>query len=229
MIATVDYVQKRFAEFNQLCFGGQLPELPVVLSRSATALGSLNYRRRRLPGGRVEKSDYSLHISTRVDLPEAELEDIILHEMIHYYIAYNRLPDTSPHGKLFRQKMEEINIRYGRHISVRFDPTEEQREQMVDKRRRWHVVAVVQMADGKVGFKVLPRVAQRLLDYYNGVRRNPAVVSVEMHLTDNIFFNRYPTSSVLSVHWSTLPELREQLQGALPVECDGRKVRVIEK
>lgn len=39
MKATIPYVEKRFEEFNQLMFDGQLPKLPIELSNAKTFLG----------------------------------------------------------------------------------------------------------------------------------------------------------------------------------------------
>ena len=38
--------------------------------------------------------------------------------MIHYYIAYKGIRDSSAHGKIFRSLMSVVNTRHGRHVSV---------------------------------------------------------------------------------------------------------------
>jgi hypothetical protein len=91
MKATIPYVEKKFEEFNQLMFDGKLPKLPIELSDAKTFLGLCVYKKRRTILGRTECYDFKLRISTRIDLVEAEVEDIIIHEMIHYYIGYNNL------------------------------------------------------------------------------------------------------------------------------------------
>ena len=99
-------------------FGGALP-LPVIrVSKAKTYLGAVTYKRKRTWYGKVVISDFKLCISARYELSESLLEDTIIHEMIHYYILYNGLKDTSPHGKLFRQMMKAINEKFARHIAV---------------------------------------------------------------------------------------------------------------
>ena len=71
-------------------------------------------------------SDFVLRINTRIDLPEYVMEDIILHEMIHYYIAVNQLRDTSSHGRLFRREMARINADGNRHITISYRLSKEQ-------------------------------------------------------------------------------------------------------
>ena len=116
MIATISYVERKFAEFNRQMFAGQLPKLPIELSDAKTFLGKCVYRKRVKPNGKTENYDFRLRINTRIDLPEHEVEDTIIHEMIHYFIGWKQLEDTSSHGTIFRHIMNSINEKYGRHI-----------------------------------------------------------------------------------------------------------------
>lgn len=62
--------------------------------------------------------DFAISISGYYDLTADELEDVMVHEMIHYSIAYSGLIDTAPHGTLFRTLMADFNERFGRHITI---------------------------------------------------------------------------------------------------------------
>ena len=146
------------------------------------------------------------------------MEDIIIHEMIHYYIGYNKIVDTSAHGRVFRQMMNTINERYGRHIRISHKPNMEQREQLYGTKERWRVVALVTFKDGQTGIKVLPRMASKVQHYYQVVSRESSVVSVELYMTNNSFFNRYPSSSALRVHYIDRTEAEKQLEGAEKLE-----------
>ena len=212
--ATIPYVEKKFEEFNHLIFDGKLPKLPIELSDAKTFLGMCVYKRRRTLWGRTECYDFKLRINTRIDLPEAEVEDIIIHEMIHYYIGYNKIVDTSTHGRVFREMMNTINERYGRHIRISHKPNMEQREQLYGTKERWRIVALVTFKDGQTGIKVLPKIKPKIANYYNAVSRESSVVSVELYMTNNTFFNRYPSSSVLRVHYIDRAEAEKQLDGA---------------
>ena len=120
MIATRQFVKDKFFEFNALCFDGALPIVRIRMSRARSYCGMLRSRVLRNKDGRRTHYDFLLLISTAFDLPEAELEDTVLHEMIHYWIYWNELTDTSAHGRLFRAKMKEINERFGRHITISY-------------------------------------------------------------------------------------------------------------
>ena len=225
MKATVPYIEKKFEEFNRQIFGGKLPKIPVELSDAKTFLGQCVYKKRRKPFGKAELYDFRLRINARVDLPEREVEDTIIHEMIHYYIGYNKLEDASAHGPLFLGIMNEVNRKFGRNLTVSHKSTQEQREQLQDKRIRYHVIAVVSFRDGRTGIKVLPRVVRSILYYYNNVLANREIASVQLYMSNNIFFNRYPNSSALKVHFLETDEIGRQLEGAEKMACDGKTIK----
>lgn len=200
MIATIPFLEKRFETFNNDYFAGALPPVPIKLSRAVRSLGSCTYKKRRKLFGSMEYSDFCIRISTKFDLSENELEDILLHEMIHYEILVNQRKDTSAHGRLFRARMKEFNEKYGRHISVshRFTP-QQQAAAIVPSKPVLRAVALVRMRDGHVGVKVLPRVERRLKAYRRGLLLSGQVSSVTFYLTDDPYFGRFPKSTALNV------------------------------
>lgn len=218
MKPTIEYIEIKFGEFNHLIFDDKLPMLPIQLSNAKTFLGMLVYKKRRKLFGRIEKYDFRLRISTRMDLPEAEVEDTIIHEMIHYYIDYNGIKDTSAHGQVFRQMMSDINTRFGRHITITHKSTPEQRQQLVDTRKRWHVIAVVKFHDGRTGIKVLPRIRQRIVRYRNLILTSKEVCGVELYMSNDPYFNAYPVSSALKVHIAEPSEFESHLLDMIEVE-----------
>lgn len=136
MIPTVEYIQTRFDEYNALYFDGALPSLPIKLSNARTFLGKLCYKKQRAwLFGPYHYSDFVLRINTRLDMDEELLEDTILHEMIHYFIAVNHWRDTRTHGQLFRREMKRINEKGGRHISISFRPNADQLAQLRERKR----------------------------------------------------------------------------------------------
>ena len=217
MRATIDFIQQKFDEFNRQIFNGVLPAIPIKLSNAKTFQGQLAFKIRRLKNGGVERYDYTLRVSTRYDLPLAEVEDTIIHEMIHYYIFFKQLPDDSVHGSIFRSMMNDINNRHGRHITISHKSTPEQREAAVDPRPRLHVVALLTMADGREGVKVLPRVRQKVAAYRDGVLASNEVKSVEFYLCDDPFFNRYPVSAALRLHFLPRATALRHLATARPL------------
>ena len=124
LIPTIDYIQVCFDEYNVRYFNGSLPPIPIKLSNARTFLGKVTFiKHRTWLFGEWRYSNFKLRINTRYDLPEELLQDTILHEMIHYYIAVNHLRDTSTHGQLFRREMKRINEQGNRHITISYRPT----------------------------------------------------------------------------------------------------------
>ena len=118
MRASIEYVQRKFEEYNALMFGGHMPMIPIKLSDAKTFLGLCVSKVKRLSDGRKQHYDFEMRINTRIDLPENVVEDIIIHEMIHYFIGYNGLCDSSAHGTIFRSIMKTINANFNRNISI---------------------------------------------------------------------------------------------------------------
>ena len=119
MIPTIPYIQSCFDEYNTRFFADSLPPIHIKLSNARTFLGKVTFvKHRKWLFGDWIYSNFTLRINTRYDLPEELIQDTILHEMIHYYIAINHLRDTSTHGRLFRSEMKRINAEGNRHITI---------------------------------------------------------------------------------------------------------------
>ena len=127
MTPTIPYIQACFDEYNARFFDNTLPSIPIKLSNARTFLGKVTFTRHRSwLFGPVRNENFVLRINTRLDLPEELIQDTILHEMIHYYIAVNQLRDTSSHGRLFRREMARINAAGNRHITISYRLSKEQ-------------------------------------------------------------------------------------------------------
>ena len=214
MIATIPYIEAKFDEFNKLIFGSELPRIPIVLGSATRVVGAFSYKARRNFWGKKEYFDLKLRFSKKFDLPENELEDVIIHEMIHYYIHFKNIKDKSAQGPLFKNLMNQINKNFGRKISIRHKGAVKTNEQITDAKPRYRVVAVVTMKDGKTGIKVLPRIKEKVRHYYKAVSTSPTVSQVELYFTLNPFFGQYPCSSALRMHYIDHPILQPQLQGS---------------
>lgn len=118
MKANLGHIEKKFDEYNLLIFEGKLPKPRFYISNACTYMGQCVFKRRRKWTGKVENYDYCIRINGRYDLPENEIDDILVHEMIHLLIAASGIRDSSPHGNVFRTLMKGINEKYGRSITI---------------------------------------------------------------------------------------------------------------
>lgn len=116
---TTNYLQQQFAVFNGRYFRGTLPVPRFAISKSRTMLGQFLVRRKAAGLFSAPAApEYTIKVSMFYNMPEREVQTVLLHEMIHYYIHYHKLRDTSPHGRLFKQIMCAINAAGGWGISV---------------------------------------------------------------------------------------------------------------
>lgn len=211
MVATLDYVERKFNEFNNTVFEGQLKPLPFRLSSARTFLGQLRYRRKRSLWGGWKYDNFQFVISAGKEMDERLLEDTIIHEMIHYYILSNQLQDTSAHGKLFRKMMNDINARFGRNVSISHKPTEEEREQ--DREIRRHLVCVSSFADGRVGITIAAQT--RVVMLCREIPKFPGVAECKWYSSMNPFFNRFRRSLTVKIYLLDRDELEKQLADAV--------------
>lgn len=214
MKATIPFIEDCFRRFNERYFENSLPEIPIRLSNAKGFLGKLTYSRRRTFWFTENYCDFVLRINTRIDLSQEELEDTIIHEMIHYYIAYHRLGDTSSHGPRFRAIMTTINQRDGRHISVTHKLTEAQQREATGK-VRGRMVAVVRFSDGRIGVKVVPHRVSYMRDFEARCKRHFQVESLRWYYSKDIFFARFPSSGALRVYLIDTEEDKKSLDAAL--------------
>ena len=211
MIATIPYIEAKFDEFNKLIFGGELPRIPIVLGSATRVVGAFSCKVRRNFWGKKEYFDLKLRFSKKFDLPENELEDVIIHEMIHYYIRFKGLKDEGSHGPIYVKIMNEINQKFGRNITIKQDTKE---VGLVDTKPKQRIIAVLEKKDGTVGIKVLPRNETKIHAYCKRINSGKKFVSIILYMSTNPFFSKYPSSSALYIHPINRTELQTQLTGA---------------
>jgi len=104
---------------NDKYFGGILPCPKLEIMHSYRTLGffSCEYD---LYGGMFNES---IKMSDNYDYTEAQLTNIFVHEMIHYYLAYMRIDTRCTHGKEFKKMATELNSKYGLGITSTIDLT----------------------------------------------------------------------------------------------------------
>ena len=211
MIPTLEYLEERFDTFNAMCFDGALPRIPIRLSHARSFVGRIQYKPVRNWRGKVVRcEDFVLRISTRFDLSEAETEDTLIHEMIHYWIAFTGQRDSSTHGRLFRAKMKEINESYGRHLTISHRSTPEELDR--DTRARTHHVCVSRLADGRTAVTVCASTCVRQIR--RAFALTPSVRHTTWFTTTDPWFNRFPRCRTPKVFPVDPADLAPHLPGA---------------
>lgn len=212
----IPYLRKTFARFNGQIFAGRLPEAVITLCEASSFVAQ--YKR--------GDSIHQLRFSTLFDLPERELEDTVIHEMIHYFISYNGLHDRSAHGPLFKAIMGSINETHGRNISIshRTAPGELAAVKASSSKKKWHVIAILHFAGGQLGVKVLPRVIPRIREYHRAISAASNITGIDLYLHNDPWFNRFPTSVGRRCQPITTAEVADHLKGAHVLRVEGGRL-----
>lgn len=223
---TLPFIRDSFQRFNKLVFEGKLPTPCFMLSRARTFVGKFEARGKRDWMGRTHWN-YVLRFSTAFDLPQEELEDTILHEMIHFSLRVSDRRDATPHGPNFRAMMDTINARFNRHITI--SHKSDGSSSLSSRRLSWHIVGVVSFRDGRKGIKVLPRIEQRVLEWNRRVLTSSTVTSTKYYLALHELFQRYPNSTAMKVGIVDEAELNEALKDAIELEIVGNRLQKVRK
>lgn len=223
MIPDLQFVKESFTRFNRIVFDNELPEPRLVLTKARTFRGKMACSWKTTFGHR-HNFDFEIRISVSFDLPASEWEDVVIHEMIHYYLAYKHISDSSAHGPVFRKMMADINRRHGRHIVVSSRSTD---EEAADARIRAHYLCLAKLSDGRLA--VAPVAKTRIFELWDAMPRIPGVVSTSWVGAVDPWFNRFPRVLSPKLYLSTKEELALHLKGGVRLEKAGNMVKPVRR
>ena len=134
MIADYNTMPHMFWECNRLYFGHQLRKPQFGLMHTFRYLGKFEYRwgEKKKP---VKKRYMAILMSDFFDFDEETFRNIMVHEMIHYYLYLNGTSDcsvfsrflrfvgfkNSDHGPEFMAMAQKLNEQYGLNITKTCD------------------------------------------------------------------------------------------------------------
>ena len=90
----------------------------IKIRHSVNTLGYFSYMQNEMFGTTeaLEISDFYAYTSN-------QLRDIVVHEMIHYYLYYIGEDVRLKHGKSFKRMARQLNQAYGLHVTPTIDLT----------------------------------------------------------------------------------------------------------
>lgn len=115
MIANITTMSKMFRECNENYFDGSLPTPGFQLINKLNTLARFVYNKDKK--GKHPIKWQVVKFTDCYDFPEEDFREIMVHELIHYYIAWNGIKDNKDHGREFMRIANEINEKYGLNVT----------------------------------------------------------------------------------------------------------------
>lgn len=115
MTITVELLQELFAEYNRLYFHNKLT--PPAFKLGSWSYGSIEGSYRRTKEGAPL---ISIRNTKKLKWTPERLKDVLIHEMLHYYMDRNWFLDfdSGLHLLCWQTMRLYLNLRYGLHITT---------------------------------------------------------------------------------------------------------------
>ncbi len=212
MIPSLLFLLRSFSEWNERVFGSTLPyiNLHITNAKSYEGLFRVKVIKRR---GAVHYIP-SITISTLYEKSKEDIEDVLLHEMIHFYIWHNKIKDTSKHGEVFRKMMADINRRFNRHLSISHKHTMDSAGKAIVN--MWFPLMVVETADGR---RLICVPAQSCLGSIYSYFRKSGTMKIRVYVSNDKRLSIYPrirTPKLYNIDQGVLDEIIEKAYDASP-------------
>ncbi len=209
MELTARHLRERFRALNEKYFDGELPEPQFVVSKARTQLGLFSCRKvRKGFFGATKTTDLKIRISEYFELTDEEIDDTLLHEMIHLKIAFFDLQDNSAHGHLFRKEMDRLN-RMGRHLTIsvqtkKFNST-------TASLHKQHLVLALESVDGKFYLAVVNPDYKKYIEGL--IMLTPNITTHHWLIRTDPYFNDFPQARSLRARKVSKEVYEEKVKG----------------
>lgn len=99
-------IEEIFNTWNQKAFNNELPTPHFEIMTTKSLLGQ--YKRKNIGG----ETYHIIRISNFYNRSKQEYVNTIVHEMLHYYIRFKNIKDTSSHGRIWKKMAQDLNKRF---------------------------------------------------------------------------------------------------------------------
>lgn len=199
MTIDIEWIAQHFELFNALYFEKVLPTPLFLVSKTKTKLGWFVHKKRFTFRG-FRSYDYKIGMSTHYQFSERQAQNILLHEMIHFYIAFKNIKDKSAHGPVFKHLMNKFNTEFGWELTVSVNTKDykinETTGSSKKKKIKERLILGIEQSDGTCFLSVVnPRYALKI---QNDIKRT----------THNLKYYWYKSSDERFCSFSTVRSLR---------------------
>ena len=120
MIANQETMVDSFWDCNEKYFDNSLPTPWFETVNSISVIGKFEYHKNK-KNSKKPIRDQVIKMSDCFDYPEKDFIETMVHEMIHYYIAWNRIKVLRSHGRVFMRMANEMKEKYGLNVTKKID------------------------------------------------------------------------------------------------------------
>lgn len=120
MIANQETMVDTFWDCNEKYFDNSLPTPWFETVNSISVIGKFEYHKNKRNSKKPIR-DQVIKMSDCFDYPEKDFIETMVHEMIHYYIAWNRIKVLRSHGRVFMRMANEMKEKYGLNVTKKID------------------------------------------------------------------------------------------------------------
>ncbi len=203
-----------FDRFNRDYFQKALPVPAFVLSKGRTQLGKFSCKYAVM---HKRPKECKIALSTYYEMSERQAANVLLHEMIHYYIAYTGVKDTAPHGEVFCSIANVLNKKYGWKISVSTSTAGwkvAEGSKVRQKRVGVYLILAAETSDGIYFLSVVTPSYARELD--DSLKKSREIRHYAWYISQDSYFSDFPKVRSLRGRRVTAEVFQEKTSAAKP-------------
>lgn len=163
----------------------------IVMRNSHKRYNALFQHRTKVVGGSQVVSDKIIVYNKSLEFDPSFLDNILVHEMIHQFTLQNNIKDSSPHGRVFKHFMNQINSKFPDELKIRV----KDQNPAIPRSGAGdtvHTLLLLHLKDGSVICSVInPR---KISEFEKIVKKNKKFWNIRKHqwaVSNDVYFNQF--------------------------------------
>ena len=164
-------------------------------------------------------------MSTHYQFSERQAQNILLHEMIHFYIAFKNIKDKSAHGPVFKHLMNKFNTEFGWELTISVNTKDYKTNETIGsskaKKIKERLILGIEQNDGTCFLSVVnPHYALKI---QNDIKRTTHKLKYCWYKSSDERFSNFSTVRSLRGVKTTREEFEEIIKTLQPVVLISQK------